>query len=355
MSVSVQGLAAALQTLLTDVAEEAAKASGFIRRRRKITGAGFVQSLVLGWMADPRAKLEDLAATLGVADQSLDERFNDRAVDCLKRVLNAALGFLFEARPETIPLLRRFTAVALDDSTSLTLPASLAQEYPGCGGSDDAGAAGMKVMARLEAIAGRLEFCEPAPASASDRTLHKELPPLPSGSLRLADLGFFDLDRMAADTAAGVSWISRAPSRLKVRHGDEPARNLPEWLGSRRSDRIDAIVTVGTKTRLTCRLVAVRARRTWCDDGWRTWRRSSGRSSVPSARRSGCSASGRCCSPTCSTPSATRRSSSGSSTGSDGRWSSCSSGGRAAAAWGRRAAAGGTGSCASRWRSSSGS
>ena len=148
---------------------------------------------------------------------------------------------------------------SLDDSTSLTLPASLAQEYPGCGGSDDAGAAGMKVMARLEAIAGRLEFCEPAPASASDRTLHKELPPLPSGSLRLADLGFFDLDRMAADTAAGVSWISRAPSRLKVRHGDEPARNLPEWLGSRRSDRIDAIVTVGTKTRLTCRLVAVRA------------------------------------------------------------------------------------------------
>ena len=107
---------------------------------RKITGAGFVQSLVLGWMADPHAKLEDLAATLGVADQSLDERFNDRAVDCLKRVLNAALGYLFEARPETIPLLRRFTAVAIDDSTSLTLPASLAQEYPGCGGSDpDAG------------------------------------------------------------------------------------------------------------------------------------------------------------------------------------------------------------------------
>ena len=146
------------------VAEGAAKASGFVRRRRKITGAGFVQSLVLGWMADPRAKLEDLAATLGVADQSLDERFNDRAVDCLKRVLNAALGILFEARPEAIPLIRRFTAVALEDSTALTLPASLAPEYPGCGGSDEAGTAGMKVMARLEAIAGGLEFSEPGPA-----------------------------------------------------------------------------------------------------------------------------------------------------------------------------------------------
>jgi hypothetical protein len=260
MAISVQELAAALQTLLTDVADQAAKASGFIRRRRKITGAGFVQSLVLGWMADPDAKLEDLAAPLGVADQSLHERFNARAVDCLRRVLSAAMAYLFEARPETIPLLRRFTAVALDDSTTVALPASLAGEYPGCGGSDpDAGRAGLKVMTRLEAIAGRLELSEPAPAVASDRTLHATLPPLPRGSLRLADLGFFDLERMAADTAAGVAWISRAPARLLVRRGGEPGRNLPEWLRLQGSDRIDAIVTVGSKTRLTCRLVAVRA------------------------------------------------------------------------------------------------
>jgi hypothetical protein len=260
VTISVQGLAAALQTLLTDVADKAAAASGFIRRRRKITGAGFVQSLVLGWMADPRAKLEDLAAPLGVADQSLQERFNDRAVDCLRRVLKAAMGCLFEARPETIPLLRRFTAVAIDDSTTVPLPAALAAEYPGCGGSDpDAGRAGLKVLARLEAITGRLDLSEPRPAAASDRALHVTAPPLPRGSLRLADLGFFDLERMAADTAAGVHWISRAPARLRVRRGDEASQNLPEWLGRQGSDRIDAIVTVGGKTRLTCRLVAVRA------------------------------------------------------------------------------------------------
>jgi hypothetical protein len=260
VAISVQSLAAALQTLLTQVAEEAARASGFIRRRRKITGAGFVQSLVLGWMADPHAKLEDLAATLGIAVQSLQERFNDQAVDCLRRVLGAAMGYLFEARPETIPLLRRFTAVAIDDSTTIPLPASLANEYPGCGGSDaEAGRAGLKVLARIEAITGRLELSEPRPAKASDRTVLASSRPLPSGSLRLADLGFFDLERMAADTVANVHWISRAPARLLVRKGDEAARNLPEWLRLRGSDRIDTIVTVGGKTRLTCRLVAVRA------------------------------------------------------------------------------------------------
>jgi hypothetical protein len=260
MTVSVQSLAAALQTLLTTVADRAAKDSGFVRRVRKITGAGFVQALVLGWMADPDAKLEDLAAPLGVADQSLHERFNDRAVDCLRRVLKAALGTLFEARPEAIPLIRRFTAVALEDSTAVALPASLAAEYPGCGGSDsEAGTAGLKVIARLEAISGGLEFSEPRPAKASDRALHAALAPLPRGSLRLADLGFFDLQRMAADTAAGVHWISRAPARLRVRRAGEAGQNLPEWLQCQGSDRIDMIVTVGSKTRLTCRLVAVRA------------------------------------------------------------------------------------------------
>src|SRR5437764_12690902 len=106
MTISVHDLAATLQTLLTDIANQAAKQSGFIRRVRKITGAGFVQALVLGWMADPKAKHDGLAAPLGVATQSLQERFNARAVDCLRRVLRHALGCLFGARPATIPLLR---------------------------------------------------------------------------------------------------------------------------------------------------------------------------------------------------------------------------------------------------------
>jgi len=39
--------------------------------------------------------------------------------------------------------------------------------------------------------------------------------------LRLANPGFFDPERMAADTAAGISWISCAPARSLVGQGDE--------------------------------------------------------------------------------------------------------------------------------------
>lgn len=259
MTISVHQLAATLQTLLTDGADKAAKESQFVRRVRKITGARFVQGLVLGWMADPRATLEDLAATLGVATQSLQERLNDKAADCLQRVLQAALQGLFEARPENIPLLRRFTAVALEDSTTVTLPASLAERFPACGGSDpEAGQAGVKVMARLEAIGGRVTLCPPVAARTSERALLPDLPPLPPGSLRLCDLGFFDLGRMAQDTEQGVSWISRAPARLSVSCGDEPAVNVSQWLRRQGADRVDVVVAVGRASPLTCRLVAVR-------------------------------------------------------------------------------------------------
>jgi hypothetical protein len=260
MMVSVHGLAAALQTLLTNDADTAAKESGFITRKRKISGAGFVQSLVLTWMNDPGAKLEDLAAPLGVALQSLHERLSPKAVDCLRRVLQKAMVLVFTARPETIPLLRRFTEVVLEDSTTASLPASLAGEYPGCGGSSaEAGKAAVKVMAQIEIITGEVRLIEPAPGRASDRTLHASLPPLPPGSLRLTDLGFFDLERLERDTQQEISWISRVPARLRVQSDGEPALNISEWLQRRTSDRVDTFVTLGSKgRRLKCRLVAIR-------------------------------------------------------------------------------------------------
>ena len=259
MAISVHGLADALQTLLTETSDEVAREVGFSVRRRKITGAGFVQALVLGWLNRPHATLDDLAAPLGVRVQSLHQRFNAHAVALLQRVLTAALESLFQARPETIPLLRRFPEVCIEDATSIGLPASLADAFPACGGLGQTGRAGLKLLTQLEAITGRIRVVGPLPARTSDRVPHAQLPTPPRGSLRLADLGFFDLQRMAKDTRDGIYWISRVPARLTIRHDGEPPRDLAGWLSRCQTDRVDVMVTLGTKDQLTCRLVAVRA------------------------------------------------------------------------------------------------
>src|SRR5262245_2124931 len=129
-----------MHTVLTTVADQAARATGFVRRQRQLTGASLVQALVFGWLDNPRASLEDLAqaaVTAGppVSPQGLDQRFTPPAADCLRTVLPEAVRQVLEAQPQALPWLRRFTGVYLLDGTTIALPACLAELWPGCGGS----------------------------------------------------------------------------------------------------------------------------------------------------------------------------------------------------------------------------
>ena len=48
----------AMQTVLTSVADSAARATGFVQRTSKLTGALFVQTLTLGFLSNPQASRE---------------------------------------------------------------------------------------------------------------------------------------------------------------------------------------------------------------------------------------------------------------------------------------------------------
>src|ERR1700688_4156476 len=101
MTITLDNLAEGLQTLFTTTADQAAKDSGMIRRQRTITGAGLVQTLVFGWLDDPKATLDDLGDELGVSKQGLDQRLDARAADCDLRVVTDTQQQLLGRRPET--------------------------------------------------------------------------------------------------------------------------------------------------------------------------------------------------------------------------------------------------------------
>jgi hypothetical protein len=58
---TVPHLAQTLQTLVTTTADTLARATGFVQRQSKLTGAAFAQALVFGWLANPQASLGELA------------------------------------------------------------------------------------------------------------------------------------------------------------------------------------------------------------------------------------------------------------------------------------------------------
>lgn len=256
-------LATTLQTLLTTEAEQAARDTGCVRRVRKLSGATFVQTLVLGWLRDPYASLDsltDLAADLGadLTPQALDQRFTVAATHCLAAVLTAALHRVVAATPAAVPLLQRFQGVYVFDTTTVALPATLTDLFPGCGGrTAAAGQATLKVHAGLELTGGTLDL-DFGPGRQPDVCSELARGPLPAGALRLADRGFFDREVLQDYTDQGVYWITRLPTRLVIQSAQGDACALPTFLSRQEGDHLDTWVRVGRDNPLSCRLLARR-------------------------------------------------------------------------------------------------
>jgi Transposase DDE domain len=264
MKLTVAHLADTLQTLLTATADHVARQTGFVRRQRQLTGASFTQALVFGWLDNPQATLEDLAQaalTVGtpISPQGLDQRFTPQAADCLRALLQHALGHVFAGQAQALPLLQRFNGVYLLDGTTLSLPACLAELWPGCGGSTpQAGKAALKVQVRWELLRGTLDGLTLHAGRESETHSALAQGPLPQGALRLADLGYFHLETLGRYSDQGVYWLSRLQANTAVLVDGRPVKDLARWLARQGSDTVDVAVALGSRCRLPCRLLAVR-------------------------------------------------------------------------------------------------
>ena len=133
----------AMHDLLLTAAEAADDKLHFSKRpdRAKFTASTLTQTLVLGFLAHPDARIEQLthtAARLGVdvSPQAIDQRFSFDTAALLREVLASSMQHLIAAERVAIPILQRFQGVRVHDSTTITLPDSLAEHWRGCGGSD---------------------------------------------------------------------------------------------------------------------------------------------------------------------------------------------------------------------------
>jgi len=259
-----------MRHVLTDVANEAAKKSGFVRRQRKLDGASFVQSLLFGWLANPQASGEEraqVAAARGVqiSAYGLDKRLTKRAAECLRLVLEAAVGqAVVAADPAAVPILRRFEGVYVYDGSVVSLPEALREEWPGLGGNGpDVGAAALKIGVRLDLLGGELYGPVLGAGREHDRRLPLKAEALPAGALRLADLGFFDLELLRSVGERGGYWLSRLKGATVVRGATNPTSegrlDLLALLGELTPGAtLELEVLVGDQARLPARLLAKR-------------------------------------------------------------------------------------------------
>jgi hypothetical protein len=259
---TIPQVARTMREILTTTADEAARATRFVQRTSPLGGATFTQTLVFGFLGHPQASLEELtqtAATLGVeiSPQALDQRFTMAAATCVKQVLDAALTRVITADPVAIPLLARFTAVSVQDSSTIVLPDALATVWQGCGGTTpEYTSAALKLQVRLDMRTGRLavQFQD---GRASDQTA--DLPePLPAGALRLADLGYWSLAAWQALAQQGVFWLSRLQLQTAVYDATGDRQELLAFLEAATTDTVEHQVTLGIDQHVPARLLALR-------------------------------------------------------------------------------------------------
>jgi hypothetical protein len=260
---SLPQVAEAMRQVLTTVADDAARTTGCVQRQRQFSGATLVQTLVLGWLAQPAASLDQLvhmAAIRGVpiSAQGLDQRFTEPLAATLRQVLDAAVTQVVTSDPVAMPLLARFTGVVVQDSTTISLPAALASVWRGCGGTAGQGLAALKLNVRLDLRGGHLDGPRLAAGRTQDRTFLTTDAPLAPGSLWIGDLGFVTLARLRSYAAAGVYWLTRVSVQTVVYTADERRWTVPELLAEQTADRVEVVIRLGAAARLPARLLAVR-------------------------------------------------------------------------------------------------
>ena len=261
---TVPQLAEALQTLFTTTAEDTARATHFVQRRSKLGGAAFAQALVFAWLADPQATVEARAQAAAVAGvpispQGLEQRCTEKAAVFLEALLGQAVRTVIAADPVAIPLLARFTAVVVQDSSTLVLPDVLAPWWPGCGGSsEEHTAAALKLQVRVDLCCGTLSGPLLSDGRAHESTSPLQRAPLPPGALRLADLGFFDLGVFADMSAHGVYWLSRLLLSTAVFTPDGQRCAVLSLLAAQGTATVDLPICLGATRHLSARLLGVR-------------------------------------------------------------------------------------------------
>lgn len=260
---SLTQVSTALQQVLTTVAEEAAHEAGCVQRSRCFTGATWVQTLVFGCLATPAPSLTALAQTaaaLGVvvSPQAIAQRFTRATATCLERVLAAAVQTVVTADPVAVPLLARFTGVYLLDTSTVPLPAALAEEWPGCGNGSHQPAAALKLGVRLDLRRGTLTGPLLESGRTHDRACAITAVPLPAGALRLADLGFWSVTDLADLTAHQVRWLSRLQAQTAVLDVAGTDLDLDRLLATTTQDELEREVRLGREAQVVARLLAQR-------------------------------------------------------------------------------------------------
>jgi hypothetical protein len=205
-----------LQVVLGELVRTANQLCAFSQRESDLNAERFVQTLVLGWLRQTDASLNELAQfaqDLGirVTGSAIHERIGEAAVELLGRVLVGALRQVVDCPRLPVEDLKDFSAIYVTDSTQVSLPQTLLMEFAG-----SASDARLKLQVTWDYLTGQWIGLEVVAGKVHDQNSDwpgkRALP----GSLNLFDLGYFKQERLSDIAAQDAYFVCRCQSQTAL-------------------------------------------------------------------------------------------------------------------------------------------
>jgi len=254
------------QSILEEEVDDIAYETGAVKRKRKIDAATFVQTMIFGFWQDPDLRLSGLAQIgcrreVYVTESAISQRFTPECAMLFLNIMQRLAEVRLESEKVDIALLKQFSAVIVEDSTSITLPAEVADVWRGCGEEGSTSSAAVKAFVRWDVLHGGLMGPRLTNGRLNDHRSPFGREELPEWSIYIADLGFFAIERLcrlAREKKGKRYFVTRLQSKtnLYTRHGHRIhlAGILPKQVGQVR----EVGVILGQKNGLPVRLILVK-------------------------------------------------------------------------------------------------
>jgi hypothetical protein len=252
----------------SDLIDQTARRTGFVRRRSKMTGKVFLALVTFGLWSNAKTTLSQLAAKMrrfgdhqGVSAEAIHQRMNKRAVAFLQDLMQQALAKIQALEhPCHDGVFEYFSQVYMADSTGFGLPACLKNLFPGSGGS--ASVAGAKIQLVWDYQQSLFAHFALTPLNLPDQKYVDQVVALAQrGCLFIFDLGYFKITAFDLISQAGAYFLSRLNHQTHLYEGetsDLSPLDLVELLKEMPFDIIEKAIYIGEKERIPSRLIAVR-------------------------------------------------------------------------------------------------
>lgn len=227
---------AAMEAVLTTYANQLARPTGFLQRQGNLSGSDYARLWVLSWLKNPQIPLEEMAQfgkSLGIqiTSQGIHDRWSRQAAAFMKALFEVALTQVVLADPVAVPLLARFGAVVLEDSTQIHLLDELLEFFEASGNvKGRAAESGCKLHLRLDMLRGGLPCSSLLDGlSADPKTPLASLPQV-ERTLNIRDRGFFDLGRVKREQEEGHYSLTYYKSGVSLFDPQGEPLDLLLWL-----------------------------------------------------------------------------------------------------------------------------